>query len=58
MSKEERDKLGSLGREHILKNYSYKALELSWQTLIEDVIEKHGAWNERKGYETWKLLEL
>ena len=58
MSKEERQKLGDMGRDHVLKNYNFKNFQISWQALIKDITEKFGSWESRKGYKTWELTEV
>ena len=58
MSKEERKSLGELGRAHVLSNYNFKKFEISWQELIKDILKKHGSWDNRKGYNSWELVEV
>ena len=58
MSKEERAKLGKAGREHVLKNYSPEKYAKEWEGLFERVIENHGSWDTRKGYQAWELIEV
>ncbi len=58
MSKKERQALGLSGRDHVLKNYNFKNFQISWQALIQDVLEKFGSWENRKGYKTWELTEV
>lgn len=58
MSKEERNALGEAGRQHVLKNYNYEDLKRRWVEIIDDICEKHGAWETRKNYKSWKLIEV
>lgn len=58
MSKEERAKLGKAGREHVLKNYSPEKYAKEWEELFDQVIERHGSWDTRKGYKAWELIEV
>lgn len=58
MSKEERDKLGAAGREHVLKNYGFKHYRDEWARIMLEVHKKHGSWNTRRGYKAWELREL
>jgi len=58
MSKEERAALGESGRQHVLKNYNFKKFNLLWKDLIEGVVKKHGSWENRKGYNSWELIEV
>ncbi len=55
MSKEERKNLGSLGREHVLKNYSFEDYQNNWVEFMDRVHKKHGSWENRKNYSPWKL---
>jgi len=58
MPKEERAALGESGRQHVLKNYNFKKFNLAWQDLIKNTLEKHGSWENRKGYNSWELIEV
>tara|TARA_Y100000592_G_C5448654_1_gene307477 strand:+ start:77 stop:1345 length:1269 start_codon:yes stop_codon:yes gene_type:complete len=58
MSTEERDRLGKLGIQHVKKNYSYKKFQKNWLDLIEDITERLGSWDTRKGYKAWELKEV
>lgn len=55
---EERQKLGALGREHVLKNYNFTNFQSSWVTLIDQIHKKYGSWDTRKEYNTWELMEI
>ena len=58
MSPEERSELGLKGREHVLKNYSFKLYAERWDELFQNVKEKHGSWDTRKNHSTWHLSEV
>ena len=58
MTKEQREKLGSAGREHVLNNYSPEQYAEQWEELFDRVVEKHGSWDTRKGYKAWELIEV
>jgi len=58
MSKSERKELGSMGRQHVLKNYNFDDFCNNWVETIDEVCEKHGSWETRKGYNRWKLMEI
>ena len=58
MSKEERQKLGQLGREHVLKNYNFKTFQISWKVLVKDIMKKFGSWENRKDYKSWELTKI
>jgi hypothetical protein len=42
---------------HIEKNYNFKNYQERWLELIEDITERLGSWETRKGYKSWELLE-
>jgi len=58
MSKEERDKLGALGREHIMKSYNFQEYGNKWEQIMTHVINKYGSWDTRKNYKSWELIEV
>ena len=58
MSQEERDKLGVMGREHVVKNYSFENYKKQWIDLLDRVHEEHGSWENRKNYNSWQLLNI
>jgi glycosyltransferase involved in cell wall biosynthesis len=55
MSREEKDRLGKLAREHVLKNYNFQDFTVKWDKLMTEVHEKHGSWDTRKNYKSWSL---
>ena len=57
-TKEEREAMGSLAREHVVKNHSCEDYGEKWLKLIGDVIEEHGSWETRKNYNSWELIEV
>ena len=58
MSGEERRDLGKKGRQHVIENYNFKNFQDQWVKIIDDMIEKHGSWEDRKNYKTWNLKEV
>jgi glycosyltransferase involved in cell wall biosynthesis len=58
MSKEQRKKLGLEGRKHVEKNYNFDNFKTSWIELMDSVVEKHGSWETRKGYNSWQITEI
>jgi len=46
------------GRRHVLKNYNFENFEKSWIELMDKIIEEHGSWETRSGYQKWHLLEV
>jgi len=57
-SKEEREEMGRLGREHVLKNFNFDNFNESWVKLLLDVHEKYGSWENRKNHKNWRCEEL
>ena len=58
MSPEERDEMGQKGIQHVQTNYNFENFEQNWVELIEDILERHGSWDTRKGYKAWELQEI
>jgi glycosyltransferase involved in cell wall biosynthesis len=58
MSREEREDLGRKGREHVMKNYNFKDYGDRWVSLMEEIHERYGSWENRKEYKAWRMIEL
>ena len=58
MTPKERQELGKKGREHVKKNYGFEKYCDKWVEIMTEVYEKHGSWDERKGYDAWEFKEL
>ena len=58
MTKEERQKLGKKGRAHVEKNYNFETYCKNWDDLLTEVHENLGSWENRKNYQSWKLMEI
>ena len=50
--------MSSQGRRHVLKSYNFETFEKSWVELMDKVIEEHGSWETRTGYQRWQLMEV
>jgi hypothetical protein len=50
--------MASHGRRHVLKSYNFETFEKSWVELMDRVIEEHGSWETRTGYNRWHLMEV
>ena len=48
----------SSGRRHVLKNYGFENFEKSWIELMDKIVEEHGSWDTRTGYQRWHLMEV
>lgn len=57
MSREEREVLGSKGRNHLVKNYNPEALMPQWDAVIQQALQEFGSWETRK-YNRWVLKEI
>ena len=58
MSEAERREVGKMGRSHVLNNYGYERYTEEWDLLLMDIHERHGSWENRKGYKTWDFIEV
>tara|TARA_R110000824_G_scaffold46692_3_gene133799 strand:+ start:390 stop:1682 length:1293 start_codon:yes stop_codon:yes gene_type:complete len=58
MSDKAYKKMSIWGRDHVRNNYNFLDLEQKWVDHIDRIIKEQGSWDTRKGYETWKLLEV
>jgi glycosyltransferase involved in cell wall biosynthesis len=57
MSKEDREIYGRTGREHVVKNYSFKVFEKTWVDLMHRIHKEEGSWGTRK-HSNYRLLEV
>ena len=55
MTPEERKELGLKALENVNNRFSFKLYEDRWVKLINDVIEEHGSWDNRKNYNRWEI---
>ena len=51
-------KMSILGREHVRNNYNFENYEREWIKLMDEIVEKYGSWETRKGYKRWHLREV
>ena len=58
MPKEERQKMGKLGREHVVKNYNFENYCNSWDETLTMIHEEMGSWDTRRGYKSWEMRKL
>jgi len=58
MSQDELAKMGEMGRNHILTNYSSEQFAERWDKLLTHVVENFGSWDTRKGYQSWNFQEV
>lgn len=58
MPKEERKRLGLLGREHVIKNFELKRYVRQWDEILTKTYETRGSWKTRKNYNRFSLVEI
>ena len=58
LNKSERTECGIKGRQHILKNYGFDSFCKQWVDIFDNVVAKHGSWQNRKSYKSWVLKEI
>lgn len=58
MSKEERENMGKLGRDHVLKNYGFSQYSGLWYQAFKYTFDQFGSWENRKNYKHWSFEEL
>ena len=58
MGKEERKKIGLLGREYVLKNYNYESFSQKWVSLMDKIVKDQGSWDKRKNYCGIRFMEV
>ena len=51
MSQKERQELGKMGREHVMKNYNFENFNKTWVETMLHIHEKYGSWSNRKNHE-------
>ena len=50
--------MAAAGKRHVSNSYSFDKFEKSWIDLIDNIVEKHGSWETRTGYQRWHLMEV
>jgi len=56
--KDELRDIGLMGRNHVMKNYSFESFSKSWDQFLQAFHDKNGSWENRKNYKSWELLEV
>jgi len=51
-------KMSEMGLQHIKNNYNFEDYEQNWINLMDNIVEKHGSWENRKNHRRWHLLEV
>jgi len=58
MTNEEREELGRMGKQHVQTNYNFNDFEERWVTLVDQIIDEHGSWDNRKIYKPYCFTEI
>ena len=58
MTPEEREEMGSRGRQHVLDNYGFAQYSGLWYQTFKNIFEEFGSWEDRKNYKHWSIEEL
>ena len=51
-------KMSAAGIKHVETNFNFKNYNKKWIETMDEIVEKHGSWENRKGYDKWHLLEV
>jgi len=58
INKTKYDNLSQLGLQHVKNNYSFETFQKRWVETMDQIIEEHGSWENRKNYQRWHLMEV
>ncbi len=58
LTKKRYSAMAEAGRNHVLENYNFENYEKQWVKIMDEFIEKHGSWENRKNFNPWVLLEV
>ena len=53
-----RAKIGQQAKKHVSKNFNFEDFNNSWVELMSSIYEKHGSWETRKDYQSWRSESL
>lgn len=53
-----RAKIGQQAKKHVSKNFNFEDFNNSWVELMSSIYEKHGSWETRKDYQSWRNESL
>ena len=51
-------KMSAKGRQHVKDNYNFEKFEKRWVEYMDQIVENHGSWENRRGYKRWHLMEV
>jgi len=55
---EERAEIGRLGREYTMKQFNFDEFVERWDTLMMDIYNNKGSWENRQGYQSYEVRVL
>ena len=58
LSKPKYEKMSKAGLQHIKNNYDFQDFQDNWVKLMDDIVEKHGSWENRKNHKRWHFMEV
>ena len=58
MSEEEREAMAEKGINHVRENYDFENFEKTWVNVMDNIHEKYGSWENRKGFKSWDMVEI
>ena len=58
MPRDKRQELGKKGRAHIENNYNFDTFNKRWIEIVDQTIEKHRSWSDRREYQSWQFKEI
>jgi len=58
LSKPKYNKMSKDGLKHVNDNYNFETYQKKWIDLIDDVVEKHGSWENRINHKRWHFMEV
>ena len=58
LSKPKYKKMSEAGLQHIKNNYSFENFQKQWVELMDDIVEKHGSWENRINHKRWHFMEV
>ena len=50
--------MSQAGLQHIKNNYNFEDFENKWVKLMDEIVEKHGSWENRTNHRRWHFMEV
>ena len=51
-------KMSETGIKYVDENYNFDNYEKSWVKIMDEIMDKYGSWETRKGYKQWHVMEI